>query len=107
MGFWVRGRRDVVGVPSAGGAEHGQDGADTPANSRGRSWGGVGGGGAVVGLVSVVVATESANQGMRRRYKWGWVASFLVASVVARTRSSEGSCEYPAIDLPLRRFWPG
>ena len=38
-------------------------------------------------LVSVVVATESANQGMRRqgmrRRKWGWVASFLVASVVA------------------------
>jgi hypothetical protein len=34
-------------------------------------------------LVSVVVATESANQGMRRRNKWGWVASFLVASVVA------------------------
>jgi hypothetical protein len=33
-------------------------------------------------LVSVVVATESANQGMRRR-TWGWVASFLVASVVA------------------------
>ena len=32
-------------------------------------------------LVSVVVATESANQGMRR-LKWGWVASFLVASVV-------------------------
>jgi hypothetical protein len=34
-------------------------------------------------LVSVVVATESANQGMRRRNKWGWVGSFLVASVVA------------------------
>ena len=34
-------------------------------------------------LVSVVVATESANQGMRRRNKWGWVASFLIASVVA------------------------
>ena len=33
-------------------------------------------------LVSVVVATKSANQGMRRR-KWGWVASFLVASLVA------------------------
>jgi len=33
-------------------------------------------------LVSLVVATESANQGMRRR-KWGWVASFLVASGVA------------------------
>jgi hypothetical protein len=33
-------------------------------------------------LVSVIVATESASQGMRRR-KWGWVASFLVASVVA------------------------
>jgi hypothetical protein len=39
--------------------------------------------GALLGaLVSVVVATESANQGMRR-LKWGWVASFLVASVVA------------------------
>ncbi len=33
-------------------------------------------------LVSVVVATESANQGMRRR-AWGWVASFLAASLVA------------------------
>jgi hypothetical protein len=33
-------------------------------------------------LVSVVVATESANQGMRRR-TWGWVASFLAASLVA------------------------
>jgi len=33
-------------------------------------------------LVSVVVASESANQGMRRR-TWGWVASFLAASVVA------------------------
>ena len=33
-------------------------------------------------LVSVVVAAESANQGMRRR-KWGWVGSFLVASLVA------------------------
>jgi hypothetical protein len=33
-------------------------------------------------LVSVVVATESANHGMHR-LKWGWVASFLVASVVA------------------------
>ena len=33
-------------------------------------------------LVSLVVATESAHQEMRRR-KWGWVASFLVASGVA------------------------
>jgi hypothetical protein len=33
-------------------------------------------------LVSVVVATESANQGMRRR-AWGWVASFLAVSLVA------------------------
>jgi hypothetical protein len=33
-------------------------------------------------LVSVVVATESANRGMRRR-TWGWVASFLGASLVA------------------------
>ena len=33
-------------------------------------------------LVSVVVATKSAKGGMRRR-AWGWVASFLAASVVA------------------------
>ena len=33
-------------------------------------------------LVSVVVATEGANHGMRRR-AWGWVASFLAASLVA------------------------
>jgi hypothetical protein len=33
-------------------------------------------------LASVVVATESAKRGMRRR-TWGWVASFLAASVVA------------------------
>jgi hypothetical protein len=45
------GRRDVVGLPGAGGAEHGQDGADTPANSSwGRSVGGVARGRAVVGL---------------------------------------------------------
>jgi hypothetical protein len=41
----------------------------------------------VVGAVlwasaSVVVATESTRRGMRRRM-WGWVASFLAASVVA------------------------
>ncbi len=33
-------------------------------------------------LVSVVVATESAKGGMRRR-AWGWVVSFLAASLVA------------------------
>ena len=33
-------------------------------------------------LVSVLVATESANGGMRRR-AWGWAASFLSASIVA------------------------
>ena len=33
-------------------------------------------------LVSVLVATESANAGMRRR-AWGWAASFLCASLVA------------------------
>lgn len=32
--------------------------------------------------VSVLVATESAKRGMRRR-AWGWVASFLAASLVA------------------------
>jgi hypothetical protein len=33
-------------------------------------------------LASVVVASESARRGMRRR-RWGWVASFLTASLVA------------------------
>src|SRR5918994_4278766 len=33
-------------------------------------------------LVSVLVATESANTGMQRR-AWGWAASFLCASLVA------------------------
>jgi hypothetical protein len=33
-------------------------------------------------LASVVVASESARRGMRRR-TWGWVASFLTASLVA------------------------
>jgi hypothetical protein len=33
-------------------------------------------------MVSVVVATESAKGGMRRR-AWGWVASFLADSLVA------------------------
>jgi hypothetical protein len=33
-------------------------------------------------LVSVLVATESANAGMRRR-AWGWAASFVCASLVA------------------------
>jgi hypothetical protein len=61
--------------PGAGGAEYGQDGADTHANS---SWGDPGAallvGALLWALVSVVVATENANQGMRRR-KRGWVAS--------------------------------
>ena len=74
--------RDVVGLLGPGGAEHGQDGAHTPANSCGRSWAALLVGALLWALVSVVVATESANQGMRRR-KWGWVGSFLVASVVA------------------------
>jgi hypothetical protein len=39
-------------------------------------------GGLLWALVSVVVATESANLGMRRR-TWGWVVSFLAASLVA------------------------
>jgi hypothetical protein len=33
-------------------------------------------------LASVVVASESARRGMRRR-TWGWVASFLTASLMA------------------------
>jgi hypothetical protein len=33
-------------------------------------------------LVSEVVATESANLGMRR-HAWGWATSFLSASLVA------------------------
>jgi hypothetical protein len=39
--------------------------------------------GALLGaLMSVAVATESANLGMQRR-AWGWIASFLAASLVA------------------------
>jgi hypothetical protein len=75
--------RDAVGLPGAGGAEHGQDGANTPANSSWRRSGAALLVGALLwALVSVVVATESAKLGMRRR-TWGWVASFLAASVVA------------------------
>jgi hypothetical protein len=33
-------------------------------------------------LVSVIVATESAKQGMQRR-AWAWLGSFLAASLVA------------------------
>ena len=33
-------------------------------------------------LVSVLVATESANAGMQRR-AWGWAAAFVCASLVA------------------------
>ena len=33
-------------------------------------------------LVSVLVATESANAGMQRR-AWGWAAAFLCASLAA------------------------
>ena len=33
-------------------------------------------------LVSAVVVTESANRGMRRR-TWGWMASFVVSTLVA------------------------
>jgi hypothetical protein len=38
--------------------------------------------GALLWALVSVVATESAKLGMRRR-TWGWVASFLAASVVA------------------------
>jgi hypothetical protein len=33
-------------------------------------------------VISVLVATESANRGMRRR-AWGWMASFVVSTLVA------------------------
>jgi len=76
--------RDVVDLPGAGGSEYGQDGADTHAASS--SWGGPRAallvGALLWALMSVVVAPESANQGMRRR-TWGWVASFPAASLVA------------------------
>src|SRR5688500_9551637 len=44
------GRADLLGLLGAGGQEHGQDGTNTPADSRGRSVGGAVGGRAVVGL---------------------------------------------------------
>src|SRR5215203_4252026 len=44
------GRGDVVGLLGAGGQEHGQDGANTPADSRGGSVGGVVRGLPIVGL---------------------------------------------------------
>jgi len=51
-------------------------------------------------LVSVVVASESANRGMRRR-AWGWVASFLAASLVT-VYAFGGSCDYPALGSTAR-----
>ena len=33
-------------------------------------------------VISVLVATESANRGMRRR-AWGWMTSFVVSTLVA------------------------
>ena len=44
------GRGDIVGLLGAGGQEHGQDGANTPADSLGTSVGGAVRGRAVVGL---------------------------------------------------------
>jgi hypothetical protein len=73
--------RDVVGLPSAGGAEHGQDGPiPTPTPPGGDPGAALLVGALLWALVSVVVVTESANQWMRRA--WGWVASFLSASLV-------------------------
>jgi len=48
----------------------------------GDPWAALVGGALLWALASVVVATESARRGMRRR-TWGWVASFLCATVVA------------------------
>src|SRR5215212_1579259 len=51
-------------------------------------------------LVSVVVASESANRRMRRR-AWGWMASFLAASLVT-VYAFGGSCDYPAVGSTAR-----
>jgi hypothetical protein len=59
----------------------GRTGPISPA-SGGLSWTAVLGGLLLWALISVVVATESANRGMRRR-AWGWMASFGMCALVA------------------------
>jgi hypothetical protein len=59
----------------------GRTGPISPA-SGGTSGAAVLGGALLWALVSVLVATESANRGMRRR-AWGWMASFVVSTLVA------------------------
>ena len=53
-----------------------------PTPPMGDPWAALAVGALLWALASVVVATESARRGMRRR-TWGWVASFLCASLVA------------------------
>ncbi len=59
----------------------GRTGPISPA-SGGVSWTAVLGGSLLWALISVAVATESANRGMRRR-AWGWTVSFFVFALVA------------------------
>ena len=82
-GLLVGAGRDAVSLPGPGGTEHGQDGADArPTPPMGDPWEALVVGALLWALASVVVASESARRGMRRR-TWGWVASFLTASLVA------------------------
>jgi hypothetical protein len=53
-----------------------------PPASRGTSGAAVLGGTLLWAVVSVLVATESANRGMRRR-AWLWAASFVMSTLVA------------------------
>ena len=83
VGFWwVRVGTPLVCLARLG-MEHGQDGAHTrPTPPMGDPWEALVVGALLWALASVVVASESARRGMRRRTR-GWVASFLTASLVA------------------------
>ena len=83
MGFrWVRAGTSLVCLALAA-QNMGRTGPiPQPAPPVGDPWAALVLGALLWALASVVVATESAKRGMRRR-TWGWVASFLAASLVA------------------------
>ena len=74
------GPREVVGLPGAGGQEHGQDGADSPPTPVEDPWAALFVGSLLWALVSVLVAIESANAGMRRRVGLGCSVRVRLAS---------------------------
>jgi hypothetical protein len=74
--------RDVVGCLALAAQNMGKTGPIPPPTPAGDPWAALLVGALLWALLSLVVATESANLGMRRR-AWGWAASFLAASLVA------------------------